>query len=60
MILPRLATMAELASATGLTVRTLHYYEEIGLLVASERSDAGTYSIDPSVGPTRPATSVVS
>ena len=25
----------------GLTVRTLHYYEQIGLLVASERSDAG-------------------
>ena len=33
--------VGELASATGLTVRTLHYYEEIGLLVASERSDAG-------------------
>src|SRR4051794_28939629 len=30
-----------LASATGLTVRTLHYYEEIGLLVASGRSEAG-------------------
>src|SRR6478735_12801225 len=33
--------VGELASATGLTVRTLHYYEEIGLLVASGRSDAG-------------------
>ncbi len=33
--------IGELASATGLTVRTLHYYEEIGLLVASGRSDAG-------------------
>lgn len=32
--------VGELASATGLTVRTLHYYEEIGLLVASGRSDA--------------------
>jgi len=30
-----------LAAATGLTVRTLHYYEEIGLLVASGRSEAG-------------------
>ena len=30
-----------LAEATGLTVRTLHYYEEIGLLVASQRNDAG-------------------
>jgi len=33
--------VGELAAATGLTVRTLHYYEEIGLLVASNRSDAG-------------------
>jgi MerR family transcriptional regulator, thiopeptide resistance regulator len=30
-----------LAKATGLTVRTLHHYEEIGLLVASERTAAG-------------------
>jgi DNA-binding transcriptional MerR regulator len=33
--------VGELAAASGLTVRTLHYYEEIGLLVASGRSDAG-------------------
>jgi DNA-binding transcriptional MerR regulator len=33
--------VGELAAATGLTVRTLHYYEEIGLLVATERTDAG-------------------
>jgi DNA-binding transcriptional MerR regulator len=33
--------VGELATATGLTVRTLHYYEEIGLLVASGRTDAG-------------------
>ena len=33
--------VGELANATGLTVRTLHYYEEIGLLVASTRTDAG-------------------
>lgn len=33
--------VGELAAATGLTVRTLHYYEEIGLLVASGRSDSG-------------------
>jgi DNA-binding transcriptional MerR regulator len=25
--------IGELAQATGLTVRTLHYYDEIGLLV---------------------------
>jgi DNA-binding transcriptional MerR regulator len=33
--------VGELAAATGLTVRTLHYYEEIGLLVASNRSRGG-------------------
>lgn len=33
--------VGELATATGLTVRTLHYYEEIDLLVASGRSEAG-------------------
>lgn len=33
--------VGELAAATGLTVRTLHYYEEIGLLVASGRSVGG-------------------
>jgi MerR family transcriptional regulator, thiopeptide resistance regulator len=33
--------IGELAAASGLTVRTLHYYEEIGLLTASERSDGG-------------------
>ena len=29
------------ANATGLTVRALHHYDEIGLLVPSERSGAG-------------------
>lgn len=33
--------IGELATATGLTVRTLHHYEEIGLLVASGRNSAG-------------------
>lgn len=33
--------IGELAAATGLTVRTLHYYEEIGLLPAAERSQGG-------------------
>lgn len=33
--------IGELADATGLTVRTLHHYEQIGLLVASGRSEAG-------------------
>lgn len=33
--------VGELATAAGLTVRTLHYYEEIRLLVPSGRSSAG-------------------
>ena len=33
--------IGELADATGVTVRTLHYYEEIGLLVPSDRTSAG-------------------
>ena len=33
--------VGELAAATGLTVRTLHYYDEIGLLVSSGRTEAG-------------------
>jgi DNA-binding transcriptional MerR regulator len=33
--------VGELAAASGLTVRTLHYYEEIGLLAASARTGAG-------------------
>jgi MerR family transcriptional regulator, thiopeptide resistance regulator len=37
----RAKRVGEVARATGLTVRTLHYYHEIGLLVPSERSDAG-------------------
>ena len=34
-------SIGELARASGLTVRTLHHYDEIGLLVPSARSDAG-------------------
>lgn len=33
--------VGELAAATGVTVRTLHHYDEIGLLVPSGRSSAG-------------------
>jgi len=33
--------VGELAEASGVTVRTLHYYEQIGLLVPSGRSAAG-------------------
>ncbi len=31
----------ELAEISGVTVRTLHHYDEIGLLIPSERSDKG-------------------
>lgn len=33
--------IGEVAVASGLTVRTLHHYEQIGLLIASQRSPAG-------------------
>lgn len=33
--------LQELASATGVPARTLHHYEEIGVLVPSERPQAG-------------------
>jgi len=33
--------VGELASRSGLTVRTLHHYDSIGLLMPSARSDAG-------------------
>jgi MerR family transcriptional regulator, thiopeptide resistance regulator len=36
-----LLKVGELARRTGLTVRTLHHYDEIGLLAPSARSDAG-------------------
>ncbi|MCX2952625.1 MerR family transcriptional regulator [Lentzea sp. NEAU-D7] len=34
-------SIGELAKASGLTVRTLHHYDEIGLVVASERTPSG-------------------
>jgi MerR family transcriptional regulator, thiopeptide resistance regulator len=37
----RTLRVGEVAEATGLTIRTLHHYDEIGLLVPSERSGAG-------------------
>jgi DNA-binding transcriptional MerR regulator len=37
----KLWRIGELASATGLTIRTLHHYDEIGLLIPSERTQAG-------------------
>jgi DNA-binding transcriptional MerR regulator len=33
--------VGDVAAATGVTVRTLHHYDEIGLLVPSARSQAG-------------------
>jgi MerR family transcriptional regulator, thiopeptide resistance regulator len=35
------STVGELAAASGLTVRTLHHWDEIGLLRPAERSGAG-------------------
>lgn len=36
-----LLKVGEVAKKTGLTVRALHYYDEIGLLTPTHRSDAG-------------------
>ncbi|MEO0395933.1 MAG: MerR family transcriptional regulator [Cyanobacteria bacterium P01_A01_bin.137] len=36
-----LLKIGELAKQTGLSIRTLHYYDEIGLLSASQRTGAG-------------------
>jgi DNA-binding transcriptional MerR regulator len=33
--------VGELAKRTGVSVRTLHWYEEIGLMAPSQRSEAG-------------------
>jgi DNA-binding transcriptional MerR regulator len=38
---PAMWSVGELASATGVTVRTLHHHDEIGLLAPSERTPAG-------------------
>ncbi|HUQ56932.1 MerR family transcriptional regulator [Lentzea sp.] len=34
-------SVGDLAKASGLTIRTLHHYDEIGLVVASERTTSG-------------------
>lgn len=36
-----LLKVGELARRSGITIRTLHYYDSIGLLIPSARSDAG-------------------
>ena len=33
--------VSEIARRTGITVRTLHHYEALGLLAPARRSDAG-------------------
>lgn len=38
---PRTWKIGELAKQTRLSIQTLRYYEEIGLLIASERTPAG-------------------
>lgn len=40
-------TVGDLARRAGVTVRTLHHYDEIGLLSPSERTDAGYRLYDP-------------
>lgn len=38
---PILRTVSEVAELTGVTVRTLHHYDAMGLLTPSERSESG-------------------
>jgi hypothetical protein len=37
----RTRSVGEVAAQTGLTVRTLHHYDELGLLVPDQRTHAG-------------------
>ena len=39
-------TVKEISDLTGISVRTLHYYDEIGLLKPTEKSDAGYWLYD--------------
>ena len=34
-------TVKEISAITGISVRTLHYYDQIGLLRSTEKSEAG-------------------
>ncbi len=34
-------TVKEISDITGISVRTLHYYDEIGLLKPTDKSEAG-------------------
>ena len=34
-------TVKEISEITGISIRTLHYYDEIGLLLPTEKSEAG-------------------
>ena len=36
-------TVKEISDLTGISVRTLHYYDEIGLLKPTKKSDAGCH-----------------
>jgi MerR family transcriptional regulator, thiopeptide resistance regulator len=39
--MPSALKVGDLAKQTGVSVRTLHYYDEIGLLSPSHRTEAG-------------------
>ena len=42
-------TVGELARLTGITVRTLHHYDEIGLVIPSERTAVRRACVSPSI-----------
>ncbi|MCJ7725818.1 MAG: MerR family transcriptional regulator, partial [Acidimicrobiia bacterium] len=43
-----LATVGDISRLTGMSIRTLHHYDEIGLVVPGERSNAGYRLYGPS------------
>ena len=43
-------TVNEVSKLTGISVRTLHHYDEIGLLKPTEVTEAGYYFVDSSLG----------
>lgn len=40
-VMHKMRTVKEISELTGISVRTLHYYDEIGLLAPTDKSGAG-------------------
>ena len=42
-------TVNEVSRLTGVSIRALHYYDQIGLLPAAGHTDSGTFAANPVV-----------